>query len=360
MLTTKGNKNAIIEFLRFFAITAIVFFHIETYYFHAYFHFDYAYIFVEFFFILTGFLTMMKISKKDNFTNTEVFELFKQKIKTFYVPYLLAFIISFLIICVYIEKIKISEIFLKILSYKWEILGLQNSGLIYDIKWDKILNIPAWYISSLIIAFALFCILATKFRKVFIFIIAPISAFLTYSTFINQFSTLDLNIQVTNICGFFVQTGNMRAFAGMSVGAIFYYLYKKIIEKEIKIKTKILATVVEVILIFSLVYLFVFNYLIKKEDLLFYIPIFGILIMLGFSNLGFISNLLSRYFNKIFGYLGGLSLYIFLLQFPIIKLFERYFNNLGYAKGILSIYVVTIAFSAILKGIFDVVKKEKK
>lgn len=360
MIISKGYRNAVIEFMRFFAISAIVFFHTETYYFQAYHHFDYGYIFVEFFFILTGFFAMMKISQKDEYTNIEVFGIFKNKIKSFYLQYLVSFAISFLIICIYVEKIKISEIFPKLLNYKWEIFGLQFSGFLKGEAWGNILNIPAWYISSLIISFALFCVLAAKFRKVFIYLIAPVTFVLTYATFINQFGTLDLNIQLTNICGLFFVTGNMRAFASMCFGAICYYLYKNLNNKKYAIKTRIVATIGEIFLLFSLLFIFIFNDLIVKEDLLLYLPIFGALIILGFSDIGFISSLLNRYFNKIPKYLGSLSMYIFLLQYPIIVYFIKDFKNMGYLNGMLSIYAVTIILCVIIKGLFDVVKKLKK
>ena len=356
----EGNKNSVIELIRFFAISVIVFFHIEIYYFNKPLHFNYGYIFVEFFFIISGFFAMMNISKKDNFSGFEIVKMLWHKFKSIYPKYLAAFALSFIIIVIYIQKTNISEIFQKLINYKWEIFGLHFSGFIQGENWEKVLNIPAWYISSLIISFAVFVILATKFKKAFIYLIAPISILLTYSTFINQFGTLDLNIQLTNIFGFIINTGNMRAFAGMSLGAICYYIYLKIREDENNKKTKVIFTFVEVFLYCSILYLLKFNELLNNEDMVFYIFIFAVLVIIEFSKKGYIATFCSRVFNKIPIYLGDLSLYMFLFQYPVILLYKEDFSDIGYFKGMLIIYISIFVISVLIKSVFEIVKRIKK
>lgn len=215
-----SRKNTI-DFWRIIFTYMILIFHFET-------SFPYMkkmglepgwYIAVEFFFIVSGYLLYQKACGREGQMSPWRYTL--HRYRQIYPRYLAAFFLTFAVI-LWIEQPGFDKGALKLLDSYWEILGLQGIGL--DRGWDYI-NPVTWYISILFIAGFLLWFFLTRYREVFLTLIAPVTVMVCYSYLYREIGSLNAVMEVE---GVFINAALMRGLADMCLGIFAARLNEKI------------------------------------------------------------------------------------------------------------------------------------
>ncbi len=180
------------------------------------------YIAVDFFFIVSGFLLFKKAEKSKGTLSALGYTI--ERIKKIYPPYILAFIVTFIVIMAVSDTA---------LEY-WKADGIVNAFLeasllqgVFICK-GPFVNYTAWYISVLIIAGFFIYMILSKYKKVFLFILAPVNILLGFLYLYKFYGSLDVTIATE---GWTILTPAMiRGLAGMSLGVYAAILSKKLQE----------------------------------------------------------------------------------------------------------------------------------
>ena len=178
------------------------------------------YIAVDFFFIVSGFLLFKKTEKSKGTLSAVGYTI--ERIKKIYPPYILAFIVTFIVIMIVSDTA---------LAY-WKLDGVINTFLevsmlqgIFICKGPYV-NYTAWYISVLIIVGFFIYLVLSKNKKVFLFILAPVSILFGYFYLYKIYGSLDVTIATD---GWTLLTPAMiRGLAGMSLGVYAALLSEKL------------------------------------------------------------------------------------------------------------------------------------
>ncbi len=212
MQTTPHKRNAEIEFLRFFMASIVVFFH-QTHTF-----LPRGLLAVEFFFILSGYLLAMSLNKikGEDFTFISQGLFLKRKIASFYPELIIASLLG----CFgHLYKIAI-------LNSDW--LGFGSScikNILQNLLLLRMTGIvgmtapcaPAWYLSSMLIAFIILLPFLLKCRNPLLRLV--VSLWL-YGLVIHHMGGLEK--QSFDDWVFFTYGGNLRAIAGILLGTVAY------------------------------------------------------------------------------------------------------------------------------------------
>ncbi len=172
----------------------------------------------------------------------------------------------------------------------------------------------------------------------------PWSTILLYALLIQQYGTLDVGSEYLGI----VSTAMIRGVAGISAGCLAYFVYRSMKEKALTpMQLKVLAGV-EVILWLAIPILFTSNIIATESDALFYVPIFIAIIVLAFLDKTPLSGFLNSHFTGLLGYLGSISLYLYLFHWTVMTAMNYFTPQLSpwLATGV---YMgVTLGLSAIM------------
>ncbi|MDV0446623.1 hypothetical protein MsAg5_04710 [Methanosarcinaceae archaeon Ag5] len=350
------KKTASVEWLRIICAMVVVMFHFEGLYFGGHRYFTHFAIVVDFFFLLSGFLLMkdaVKPRKKllslgDSLTETYQFVL--HKIKGFYLPYLLAFVMVFILTAVVMAPAGIDAVLERLFHFKWEALLLQLAGFTPDPSFNSDYLVgSAWYLSAMIIAMIPVYYLAVYYQKPYVNVISPLSVLLIYCYIMQNFGTMDVGNEVM-VC---VMSGVLRGFAGLSLGCICFAVYIKLKENSWSKKAVTTASILEILCYLALPCVVLFRNYIESPDMLFWIFLLAALVVLNFSGNTPISKLLNTRWTSLAFYLGKLSLYIYLFHWFFVLLFSNYFEGLGYWQGQILYCVIVILFSMGMMYIFE-------
>ena len=213
------KRNNAIEIVRIYAACVLVYMHLMEFFGNVQESLPkFISIYVELFFILTGLFTMKHIHSRAG--STVGFLL--GKVKSFFLPLCLAELVQLVINCCMDHVSTLGGVLKKIWHFKWEFLLLQCAGFIQDPQFGRDYLIgPVWYLSAMMLALAVIYPLAKHFRKLYVSIVAPLSIVIIYSGFTQAYGTLD----VGNGFLFGIMDAPVRAFAGISVGALTYEAY---------------------------------------------------------------------------------------------------------------------------------------
>lgn len=355
--SVQRNRIASVEWIRIFAALCVVMFHFENMYLHEDLYFTHMEVSIEFFLILSGFLLMKGVAKQqktklpdapDAFVESLQF-VFK-KAKSFYPPYLLAFIMVFILTTITAKMTDFSEIMTRLFHFKWEALLLQLAGFNPAPAFDADYLVgSSWYLSAMLIAMIPVYFLAAHYRRLYTNIIAPVSALFIYCFTIQSYGTLDVGNEVIA----FVMSGTMRAFAGLGVGCVCYCLYEK--ARGVTWSKNVLtsANIAEALCYLSLPCLILLRAYISKPDGLFWVFIFAALIFWGFTGKTKIAIFLNSNAVSIASYLGRLSLYVYLFHWFFVLLFISYVPGLSYWQGQFIYALCVVLFSMMAMFIFE-------
>lgn len=284
------NKNSAVEFMRFFIIMCVVVHH----------YCGLApggYLGVDFFFILSGLLLMHHYTKYVddnyepvlatlNYTKGRYFRLLPYYLLAFFLGIILS---VFLWDCEHLDGFFERSI--------WELLMLEGFGFS-----DGLVVGPGWYCSALIIAGFFVYFLLARFKKTYLYFIAPISLLFILAYMNQNIGHLNRWLQFDT----FISTGVLRGFAEMGLGCICYKIYT-ILSEKYKDKGKIFSSILE---LGCFVYIFyvIFNFGESNRDFICILAM-AVLITSLFTGMSLWSRLLS---NRISQFLGSISIGIYL------------------------------------------------
>lgn len=265
---------------------------------------------VEFFFIVSGYLMTKKAfsipEKRETSVGELTFEYIIKKLKAF-MPYVFVAYVCALTYAIAVFKPKTYQI----INSVWDLLLLKMSGIVY---YQEVLGI-AWYISAMLISMIILYPLAVKYRKNFLYIVAPVIVIIIGGYIAHKYKTISGPL----VWDLHVYKGLLRAFFEISLGALSYDLSERIKKINFNMFGKLLLTVIEWVGFASLFYVVNLKDAHNKYDFVMMLILF-ICISISFSGKTLLINVFS---NKFFYYLEKLSLPMYLNQMWVMFLFTH-------------------------------------
>lgn len=303
-------KYTSIEFIRFLAAAAVAMYHFGSFYLKVERFFPLSYIFVEFFFIISGFFMMKHICEKSD-SMKPIPYIFK-KISGFFPILSVTFFVQLIIFSLSNELDSAGAVLAQLFHFKWEFLLLHAAGFIQNPTFGvDYLQGQTWYLSAMVISLLLAYPLAKYFRKIFNYLICPLSCIIIYSYIVQTMGTLNVGNEYFG----FILAAIPRGIAGTCVGCMTYNVYTYLKDKELN---KTLATILEVLTYVSIIALFVLGRQFEGEDSLFYVLVFSAVVVLAVLNQTAISKFLNEKLIKPLGFLGKFSLYLYLCHWNVL------------------------------------------
>lgn len=261
---------------------------------------------VDFFFIISGFFLFGHINYSQSFISFAIKKL-KRLMPTVLGVLLITFIVS---LFTPYNWVKHENLF--------TILNIQNVG------WTLQLgnNPSSWFVSSLFWGMCFYFYLGKIVsQKVFNFVTACL-VFICYAIFVHVPSKLHL----VNYY-YFINIGMVRALAGIGLGyfvRMLYNDYSEVIKSQFNtLKSKIIFSVLEIYLFFTLFYYLCFHAS-SYNNVLFEVIIFLLLFICFLLHKGILSKLLE---NNVSSFLGKFTYSIFLSHYLIKDLWNIYIMN---------------------------------
>ncbi|MCI9177610.1 MAG: acyltransferase [Clostridia bacterium] len=341
----KEEHNGIIGFWKFAFCIMIIFLHIgQLITKDAKFVFAAGSIGVEFFFLVSGYFLGKKALNYKKVENEELgketYQYIIKKIKKFFPWMLITYVISVLVMY-FVKHFQTHQVINSI----WDILFLKQSG----IKYDSVMDIT-WYISVMIIAMNILYPIILKFRKNFVYIIAPAIVIFIGGYIAHRYG----NIVSIDVWTGLVYKCFLRGFFEISLGVILYEVTQKLKSINFTKIAKTILTCIEIIGFTSIFIVVNIKNAHNKYDFIM-ILILSICISIAFSE----KTLLLKFCNNKFVYfLEKLSLPMYLNQIWIITLikyiFQRY--SLNYYQYCLVVLIIDIVFSIIAMQLVKIIK----
>ena len=325
--TKKENtqRNNAVELLRFAIIMCVCVHH----------YCGYApggYLGVDFFFVLGGFLLMQHFRYKNHSEQMPVTIAWSYTIgryKRLLPAYLFAFLISILLGISLAETIS-GSVFVN--NSIWELSMLEGFGIT-----ENLVVGPGWFCSSMLIAGFIIYFLLAKNEKIYLQLIAPVSFMVIFTWMFRTFGHLNRWLQYDS----FIATGTLRGFAEMGLGCIcfkiFTYLKERVTEKY-----KIWSSIIEICCIGYITYI-IFNYGMTQADFTCVLAM-AVLITSLFIGNSFLARMLN---NKISGYLGKISLAIYLNHIVLAKVNWNLLLGIEWKYSFICYLLIVIVFSCI-------------
>lgn len=346
---TVRHRNGEIEVLRFLFSVIIVIYHCNPFYGKG-FPFYGGALAVEFFFLVSGYLMMQTIDRRNKQgastgLGKETVEFILKKIKVLMPEFIVAWIIAFIFV-VYANKIHFGSAVKLFFGRQWELYFIRMAG------WgDGNINGVTWYISSMLLCMFVLYPLIRKFPEIMTYIGLPLSAI-----FVMGWLTQHGNLRSSphEWLGFFYK-GTVRAFGELSAGALCYFAAQYI--KKLNL-TKLGKWAVSCVKwgCYMVVGLFLWKTIEGKYDYAFFLTV-AILIITIFSEQGIDANWCTGPFAD---RLGRLSLPIYLSHIQYRNYIKKVFPDITDRNKLLAIYLlmafVTTIFVVVIS---DYLRKHK-
>ena len=288
--TDKSSVNGQIELLRFLFCMAVLFFHAEKYFlgepaslgaFKPYF-FVHGAIGVEFFFVCSGFF-MARSIKRDIARNGEVdignstVKFMLHKIKSIAPVHITFYVLAFISLII-VRSLGIKDI------VKNAVDGIPSFFLIQMLGFKGFSpNHVSWYLSVMLISMFVIYAFARKYYSVFVKVVAPILALFILGYLFFTYGSLS---------GVMVRTGifyksMLRGFAEILIGLTTYEIAEHFMKIEFKRSTRILITIMNLIILSGCGTYVMFTLSARYEFLV--IPAAAILMITSYSGAGVLS-----------------------------------------------------------------------
>jgi peptidoglycan/LPS O-acetylase OafA/YrhL len=335
-----------------------------------------AYPIVDFFFMISGYFAMSDASKaislekdesdqsKSSGSLPEASDSIRyvwRKAKDIFGLYLLALILVFVIRTAQKDVFSLLDTLKELFHFKWEFMMLHMLGFNHAPAFNvDYLLAPGWFISSLMIALIPFYFLARRYGKTFCGVIAPISMVLVYAYMIQSYNTLDVGNIGNYVALGTIMIGNLRAFAGLSAGALTFYLNERAAEALKAGKCSVFFFVMDIFSWITAVSLFILpTGVLPSADMVFWIIPFMFLILDGLNDIGPVSHFLNNHGSAIWGKLGKLSMYIYLLHMPVILIWQKHIHLDAPVLGSILIFAIAAVFSAAVMLIHERIRSAR-
>ena len=342
-------RNNIVEFFRFIYSLLVVGYHVQmTYEDDVYDLFENGAIAVEYFFLLSGYFLARSLEKlaKDEKTNIflKIYYFMKNKITALLNVHFLS-IIAIIIIIACCDSKPFADKFLPGIPS----IFLVHMIIVWSADFDKALIVPEWYISSMLICMlfmVLFYLLLCKLLKG-IYVTTILIGILCIITIITGLAT-SWKFNQNMIY-------NIRAWSEMCIGMYSYYVSISIKDKAYSDCINIILKIVEMIgyIVPAIVGIIPYN-LDFKTYAVGVIFIF-VAVFITFAEKGNIVK--NEKVNFVFGYLGAISLPIYLFHPVIISLIDYLKKDMPkYAKHLI-VFPITLILSFLYRFIANWLNK---
>lgn len=353
------QKNGSVEFLRFLFCMFVLFFHMYKYIIGesplgaplSFKFFAHGAIGVEFFFLLSGLLmarhvdSIRKKKNKESLGEETSKYVFKKFMSVF--PYhIIAFIIIFILTCVFSHK-SITDVIVLLVESIPGIFLIQMSGFK-----GFVLNHIEWYLSSLLIGIAIVYPLLRKYYDTFIKYVAPLIALLIIGYLYYETGKLTGVMKWMGL-GY---KGTIRGIAELLLGIYGYYLGTELSKlKKLPNAGKVLLTILEGLLIIAI--LIFANVTFGSKFEFYALIVIFILLILSYSGITYSGKLFN---NKVVYFLGKLSLPIYVSQLSALLIVENLCGSYSIKAQMILMFVITIVLSLITMFMGDTLNKKIK
>lgn len=338
------TKVTSIELIRFLAAISIVMFHFGSFYLDVDHYFPLSFIFVEFFFVLSGFFMMMHIAEKET-PNTPLVYI-SRKVKGFFPIFALTFCVQYVIFILSNEIRGLGAAVSGLLHFKWEFLLLHGAGFIQDPQFGvDYLQGQTWYLSAMTLALVLAYPLALYFRKVFLYVVCPLSLVMIYSYIIQNLGTLNVGNEYFGV----ILAAAPRGFAGTCAGALSFCGYDHLKKTGLCRTHGLPAALIEAACYAAIAGLFLFGRTMAEEESLFYVFVFMVVVALACLNETPISRRLNKTAPRVLTYLGKLSLYLYLCHWNVVMGMKLVIPDLPWTTIFLLYIPIVLVYGILLK-----------
>ncbi len=338
------NRNNLVELARFLFSILVVGYHIQmTFLGDGINVFENGALAVEFFFLISGYFlarSIEKISAKEKYNPAlESCRFMGKKIKGIFPTHLTA-IVAVIIVILACDSANSGKILLNGLPGMF----LVQMGGVWTEAYASALIVPEWYLSSMLLSMLFMVPIALLLRKKI------------KGVFVNLvlIGVLGVIAVIVGLCMNWAFTTtfvyDLRAWGEMCVGMFAYYLSTVIAKKNLKPAPSVILKVVEIIGYCAPIILGIIPISSSLQPVCMVVAVVGIFtaISITFAGKGIIIS--NSKVNKVFGYLGSLSLAIYLFHPVIITLLE-YVGGLD----IRAIYVIVFAVSIVAAVIYNLI-----
>ena len=284
--------------------------------------------------------------------------------------------------CFFYPEYGIKEVFVMLMNSIWEFLGFHATGLRSLGGEFFNLNGPLWFISAIIIVgYFIYWGLCKNEDATSGFIAPIVTIFLAgwwsftdtraaqtaWSTFGAQLASSNgmggSATSATATVGF--NNGLIFVMLGMLIGVILYYVLEKLKERDNKpsIALTILNVFVTVLLGWYIIYQPTWFNLERWTVAFLCIMVIGLTLLNKDRWTGLLNNGVT---NKVFGYLGSLSLYVYMLHYPLAILIIRVLGKntaetpYTFWQIFIPCVILTILLSAVVKDVMEKTILKKK
>ena len=221
----KYVRNGKIDLLKFLFSIMVIVFHFNK---HLY-NYDFCqrgYIAVEFFFVTSGFLfakSLAKIPCRQETLFQDSVGFMKKKFFSFF-PYHLFFFIACFVFVIVQKHFSVGGSFVYLLQCIPDLLILQMGGISHmsPMRYE-------WYISAMLIVMFVLTPLIIRFRKAFLYYIAPILFVGILGLIYHEKNTLNLASDWNGFCYW----GVLRAVSELSLGCLCYVIHERQVLKAV-------------------------------------------------------------------------------------------------------------------------------
>lgn len=347
-----GARNGKIELYRFIFSIYVLFFHFDKYLLSGtkfgdefrWAFFPHGAMGVEFFFLVSGWLMAKSVSKlrsnapedKNRFIPSEGTAFMKHKYLSLMPQHLPAFAIAFVTYALY-NELTLGKTIIKAGESLPNLLLVQMSGINFTNP-----NHVEWYLSCMLLAMAIVFPILRAHYEAFTKYIAPLGALLICGWMIYSGGALTGVTKWTGLC----YRSVLRAVAEISLGTTAYELSNHLGKQELTAVRRIGLTAAE-IACFLLTTLYVVTAFPTHFEV-YILALQFIMVTIAFSGVSFGTKALS---NRFFGFLGKLSLPIYLSQVSAINLTLWYMPNGRYREKLICATLLTAALSALIMAL---------
>ena len=225
---------------------------------------------------------------------------------------------------------------------------------IYIVLYKTHIIAVAWYISAMLLCMLIIYPLILKYRKNFVYIIAPITVFFLWGYIIRVYGNFTNPWEWTG----FTIVGVLRAFFEMSFGVILYEISERIRKINFTKLGMVLLNLIESIGFISILFIVNINNANNKYDSIMML-ILAISIMIAFSE----KTISQKYLNNKFIYfMEKISLPMYLNQIWIIDLLRYFSERISILNSNFYIFCVIVICMDFIVSILDiyVIKLMKK
>lgn len=325
------ERNYRVEFCRFLACCIIMTHHAYVLGFSGEYPFERGWAWVDYFFMLTGFFTIMHFKKNPPAEGTcgrTAMKYTLNKFKGFMPLAVFCILGEYLVTVLYSKPESLGLALRGFINMPFEMLMLSSA-----FHFNPSLS-PIWYLAAMFITLPVLCYAVTKWSEIWyiLCLLVPLWFYGSYG--------------VTSVRDWPLEP--YRAFACMAFGTCCYYIAEWIKTKQFKVFGKAVLTVLELGSLILAVLLTERS----SPELVFLVLLFPIQISIMMSNESFLSCVNAGPINKLFAFLGKMSLPMFIIHWLVATIVGK---NMAAGYTSLIVYfgstMILAAFYVMMKGL---------